>query len=723
MVALRASKAGLARAGATIRDRLQTLSRPHADGCHRARIAAQRLARPAAAASERAADRADSTRPTAGRDDDIDATHRCHPGRARTCAKCRRAVRHRGRVAEAAWHGSPRARRRWCADLRRAGAPTGRGCVGGAVASGTVPPQRRINSPNRSGRRCTVDAPAPDHPPVPRTRHRCRNQRSASSPLAVVRCLGLRVRSGCPPCPAIFRPSPSDRSRPASRARWSHRRASLTSMPVAVPDPSPASTPMTPTPRPRRLRHPAASSGSGSSLGSDPSPSIEGSPLVGTHPHRAPHRRAAARAAGKHGAGRRRVRPPRVHNHQQLPPATPGSLRLPHTAVSRATAAAAGARGRSRIAPPGRSPRSMSRPAAVRDATVSTVLAAAGRQDPSPAARRLATVDPAPRRGADCCRAALRQTRSQRRLAPVPATDPEPVPVRWGPVAHAGVQRAPEGVPADLRAELEPVLGTPLADVKVHRDADTGEAARQLSAKAFTAGGEVFLPDWHGPTTGGEARSILTHELTHVAQQRRLGPALPDEASSAGTALESEAQAVAEQGPAGAGPARRIEPFDERAAAAGRRGAVAAGARVGVPFERAECRPLTWRPRCRRRPPRPASRRLRRAPADPTIPTDTEHRSHDRSTAAADRRLAPGRVSCSGSPTRAARARSRRPRRRPKLHPTIRHSSTSSPGASIHDSEPVSARTCSPTASAPADSSTSGDVTGCDQERDQGRLK
>jgi hypothetical protein len=131
-----------------------------------------------------------------------------------------------------------------------------------------------------------------------------------------------------------------------------------------------------------------------------------------------------------------------------------------------------------------------------------------------------------------------------------PQHDHEPVPVRWGPIAQPGVQRAPEGVPADLRTELEPVLGTALDDVKVHRDADTGEAARQLSAKAFTAGGEVFLPDWHGSTTGGEARTILTHELTHVAQQRRLGSALPDETSAAGTELESEARAVARQGPA-----------------------------------------------------------------------------------------------------------------------------------------------------------------------------
>jgi hypothetical protein len=128
--------------------------------------------------------------------------------------------------------------------------------------------------------------------------------------------------------------------------------------------------------------------------------------------------------------------------------------------------------------------------------------------------------------------------------------DHEPVPVRWEPIAERHVQRAPEGVPADLQAELEPVLGTSLSDVKVHRDAETGEAARHLSAKAFTAGGEVFLPDWHGSTSGGEARTILAHELTHVAQQRQLGPSLPDEDSPSGATLESEARTVAGQGPA-----------------------------------------------------------------------------------------------------------------------------------------------------------------------------
>jgi hypothetical protein len=59
----------------------------------------------------------------------------------------------------------------------------------------------------------------------------------------------------------------------------------------------------------------------------------------------------------------------------------------------------------------------------------------------------------------------------------------------------------------------------------------------------------VFLPDWHGSTSGGEARAILTHELTHVAQQRRLGSSLPTEDSPDGAALETEALAVAGQAP------------------------------------------------------------------------------------------------------------------------------------------------------------------------------
>lgn len=138
--------------------------------------------------------------------------------------------------------------------------------------------------------------------------------------------------------------------------------------------------------------------------------------------------------------------------------------------------------------------------------------------------------------------------------------------------ARRGIQRAPESVPPDVRSELEPILGESLSDVKVHRGADTGAAARSIQAKAFTTGGEVFMPDEHGSTSSGEGRKILAHELTHVAQQRSLGGALPPENSTGGAALEAEARAVGGQGPVPvrpversttlrpvAGPAQRLE--------------------------------------------------------------------------------------------------------------------------------------------------------------------
>ena len=299
---------------------------------------------------------------------------------------------------------------------------------------------------------------------------------------------------------------------------------------------------------------PAASpspASSGSTFGSDSPPGIAGSPLVG--------RTRIVRRIGEPLRERPAsmvptVDAPAAARPQAVPASHGGIAGLPHTAAERP---------RPSQPEPGSVPDRTARPVASIDVPAGgrpvtegvDTEGGAGRAD----ARPLVGSRPSIQRLASTATAATVLTgHPPPDGGDGPGGDHEPVPVRWGPIAQRGVQRAPEGVPADLRAELEPVLGTPLADVKVHRDTETGEAARQLSAKAFTAGGEVFLPDWHGSTSGGEARTILTHELTHVAQQRRLGSALPDEASSAGTELESEARAVARQGPAV--PARPVAP-------------------------------------------------------------------------------------------------------------------------------------------------------------------
>src|SRR6185295_15912101 len=83
-----------------------------------------------------------------------------------------------------------------------------------------------------------------------------------------------------------------------------------------------------------------------------------------------------------------------------------------------------------------------------------------------------------------------------------------------------------------------------LEGVKVHRSPESGSAAKSMQARAFTTGGEIHLPSEHGPLDREPARSLVAHELVHVAQQRQLGANLPTEDSHHGRELESQAQRV-----------------------------------------------------------------------------------------------------------------------------------------------------------------------------------
>ncbi|MFW6126445.1 MAG: DUF4157 domain-containing protein, partial [Chloroflexota bacterium] len=69
------------------------------------------------------------------------------------------------------------------------------------------------------------------------------------------------------------------------------------------------------------------------------------------------------------------------------------------------------------------------------------------------------------------------------------------------------------------RASLEPRLGADLSDVRVHTDADADDMSRQLNAKAFTTGKNVFFRDGDYQPGTSEGQKLLAHELTHVAQQ------------------------------------------------------------------------------------------------------------------------------------------------------------------------------------------------------------
>jgi hypothetical protein len=127
-------------------------------------------------------------------------------------------------------------------------------------------------------------------------------------------------------------------------------------------------------------------------------------------------------------------------------------------------------------------------------------------------------------------------------------------------------------LPAEIRRLAEEVFGVDLSDVRVH----VGAGARQIGARAFTSGADVyFAPDQYDPGSERGLR-LLGHEIAHVVQQRRgqarnpyghgvaivRDPALEAEADRMGEALAARARR----------PAHRVNP------AVSTRAAVASGA-------------------------------------------------------------------------------------------------------------------------------------------------
>jgi hypothetical protein len=114
------------------------------------------------------------------------------------------------------------------------------------------------------------------------------------------------------------------------------------------------------------------------------------------------------------------------------------------------------------------------------------------------------------------------------------------------------VQRSLTGAPLDphVRAEMEARFGSDFSNVRVHDDAEAHQRAADLGAMAYTVGESIsFGAERYAPQSG-EGKRLLAHELAHVVQQRRGGPA-PELAPNA--PHERSADRAADQVAAGAG--------------------------------------------------------------------------------------------------------------------------------------------------------------------------
>lgn len=77
---------------------------------------------------------------------------------------------------------------------------------------------------------------------------------------------------------------------------------------------------------------------------------------------------------------------------------------------------------------------------------------------------------------------------------------------------------------------FEPRFGSDFSAVRVHTDSSAANAARQLSAQAFTTGSDIFFGTGQYQPETAQGQRLLAHELTHVVQQSagRTVQRLPD---------------------------------------------------------------------------------------------------------------------------------------------------------------------------------------------------
>jgi hypothetical protein len=69
-------------------------------------------------------------------------------------------------------------------------------------------------------------------------------------------------------------------------------------------------------------------------------------------------------------------------------------------------------------------------------------------------------------------------------------------------------------------------LGHDFSDVTVHTDGQADQLSRQLGAKAFTTGKDIYFREGEYQPHSQDGQKLLSHELTHVVQQQ--GNTTPD---------------------------------------------------------------------------------------------------------------------------------------------------------------------------------------------------
>jgi hypothetical protein len=118
-------------------------------------------------------------------------------------------------------------------------------------------------------------------------------------------------------------------------------------------------------------------------------------------------------------------------------------------------------------------------------------------------------------------------------------------PSRLPAIVHEALRSPGHALDPPVRTELERHLGHAFDHVRVHHDATAAASARAVAASAYTVGADIVFGAGRYDPGRPEGRSLIAHELAHVAQQARSAPRPSVRLAAPTAASEREAARVA----------------------------------------------------------------------------------------------------------------------------------------------------------------------------------
>ena len=119
----------------------------------------------------------------------------------------------------------------------------------------------------------------------------------------------------------------------------------------------------------------------------------------------------------------------------------------------------------------------------------------------------------------------LQRSIGNRALVSLLQQQTQALPAPMHPAVQAALRTPGRPLDSSVRAEMESRLQEDFSTVRVHADAAAAKAANSVNAVAFTVGDDVVFNGNRYSPLQESGKRLLAHELAHVVQQRRGGPA------------------------------------------------------------------------------------------------------------------------------------------------------------------------------------------------------